>query len=206
MFIQEIYAAASPIYRSLKENPPRYLSVIRCSNWYPQSITIIKYSNVSHSTSSRTLNPHFASDVELCPCVNDVTANGVLNELTVYAQKLKYYSVDQRWSVCLFVCLSVCVSVCLCVCVSVIWCTLYLKQTHNVTPQWVALIKCKLMVRCLIMCCLKMWKLRRCILFWFVWPRPPSYPPPEMISLYESEYLDHPSHDNAKKVIKHHAW
>ena len=94
--IQEIYAAASPIYRSLKKNPPRYHSVIQCSNWYPPSIIIIKYSNISHSTSSRTLNPHFASDVELCPCVNDVTANGVLNELTVYAQKLKYYSVDQR--------------------------------------------------------------------------------------------------------------
>jgi len=93
MHMQEIYAAASPIYRSLKENPP--------------------------------------SDVELCPCVNDVTANGVLNELTVYAQKLKYYSVDQR---------------------------------------------------------------------------PPSYPPPEMISLYESEYLDHPSHDNAKKLVDLHPW
>jgi len=57
MHMQELYAAASPIYRSLKENPP--------------------------------------SDVKLCPCVNDVTANGVLEELTVHAKKYKYFSVSQ---------------------------------------------------------------------------------------------------------------
>jgi len=58
MHMQELYAAASPIYRRLKENPPR--------------------------------------DVELCPCVNDVAANGVLNELAMFAQKLKYYSIVER--------------------------------------------------------------------------------------------------------------
>ena len=34
--------------------------------------------------------------------------------------------------------------------------------------------------------------------------RPPSHPPPALVSLYESIYLTNPSRDNAKKVIKHY--
>ena len=34
--------------------------------------------------------------------------------------------------------------------------------------------------------------------------RPPSHPPPALVSLYESIYLTHPSRDNAKEVIKHY--
>jgi len=51
--MHEIYAAASPLYKQLKENPP--------------------------------------PDPELCPCVNDVTGNGILTEMANIARQLKYY-------------------------------------------------------------------------------------------------------------------
>ena len=51
--MHEIYAAASPIYRQMKANPP--------------------------------------NDPELCPCVNDITANGILTELVNIASILKYF-------------------------------------------------------------------------------------------------------------------
>ena len=94
------------MYKSLKANPPRYPPMVQ-SHWYPPNITTIKYSkfesNISHSTSRLlagytlyTILYYFTSDVELCACVNDVTANGVLEMLAVHAKKYKYYSVDQR--------------------------------------------------------------------------------------------------------------
>jgi hypothetical protein len=52
--MHEIYAAAAPIYRRMKENPPK--------------------------------------DSELCPCVNDITGNGILKEITNIASKLKYFN------------------------------------------------------------------------------------------------------------------
>jgi len=56
--MHEIYVAAVPIYKKLKETPP--------------------------------------NDPELCPCVNDVTANGVLTEMVNIAKQLKYYARQPR--------------------------------------------------------------------------------------------------------------
>eukprot|EP00092_Neocalanus_flemingeri_P086883 GFUD01109546.1.p1 GENE.GFUD01109546.1~~GFUD01109546.1.p1 ORF type:complete len:219 (-),score=48.83 GFUD01109546.1:40-696(-) len=52
--MHEIYSAAAPIYRKMKEDPP--------------------------------------TDPELCPCVNDVTLNGILTELVNIAKQLKYFA------------------------------------------------------------------------------------------------------------------
>ena len=52
--MHEIYAAAAPIYRNMKENP--------------------------------------ATDPELCPCVNDITGNGILTEMVNIARQLKYFN------------------------------------------------------------------------------------------------------------------
>jgi len=60
--MHEIYTAAVPIYKKLKETPP--------------------------------------SDPELCPCVNDVTANGVLTEMVNIAKQLKYYARQPRKKSC----------------------------------------------------------------------------------------------------------
>merc|ERR1719186_1733117 len=51
--MHEIYTAAAPIYKKMKEDPP--------------------------------------TDQELCPCVNDVTSNGILTELVNIAKLLKYF-------------------------------------------------------------------------------------------------------------------
>merc|ERR1712071_750058 len=56
--MQEIYAAAAPIYNKLKESPP--------------------------------------DDPELCPCVNDITSNGILKELVNIAQQLKYFNSKRK--------------------------------------------------------------------------------------------------------------
>ena len=56
--MHEIYAAAVPIYRKLKDDPP--------------------------------------SDPELCPCVNDVTGNGILEEMVRIAKQLKYFARQPR--------------------------------------------------------------------------------------------------------------
>ena len=65
------------------------------SSSYPNSPYIQIYSKKGQILFT-AFYPHFPRDVELCPCVNDVTANGVLNELTVNAKNLKYFSIDQR--------------------------------------------------------------------------------------------------------------
>jgi len=56
--MHEIYAAAAPIYRKLKDDPP--------------------------------------TDPELCPCVNDVTGNGILVEMVNIAKQLKYFARQPR--------------------------------------------------------------------------------------------------------------
>ena len=56
--MHEIYTAAAPIYKKMKEDPP--------------------------------------TDQELCPCVNDVTANGILTELVNIAKLLKYFGRQPR--------------------------------------------------------------------------------------------------------------
>jgi len=56
--MHEIYAAAAPIYRKLKDDPP--------------------------------------SDPELCPCVNDVTGNGILEQMVRIAKQLKYFARQPR--------------------------------------------------------------------------------------------------------------
>jgi len=56
--MHEIYTAAAPIYKKMKEDPP--------------------------------------TDQELCPCVNDVTANGILTELVNIAKQLKYFGRQPR--------------------------------------------------------------------------------------------------------------
>jgi len=56
--MHEIYTAAAPIYKKMKEDPP--------------------------------------TDQELCPCVNDVTANGILTELVYIAKQLKYFARQPR--------------------------------------------------------------------------------------------------------------
>jgi len=52
--MNEIYAAAAPLYRSMKKNPPK--------------------------------------DVDLCPCVNDIAGNGILEGLTSVARQLKNFN------------------------------------------------------------------------------------------------------------------
>eukprot|EP00092_Neocalanus_flemingeri_P013805 GFUD01014891.1.p1 GENE.GFUD01014891.1~~GFUD01014891.1.p1 ORF type:complete len:386 (+),score=81.48 GFUD01014891.1:131-1159(+) len=70
--MHEIYSAAAPIYRKMKEDPP--------------------------------------TDPELCPCVNDVTLNGILTELVNIAKQLKYFARQPRavkiYIDCIFVHLS----------------------------------------------------------------------------------------------------
>eukprot|EP00092_Neocalanus_flemingeri_P033228 GFUD01036134.1.p1 GENE.GFUD01036134.1~~GFUD01036134.1.p1 ORF type:complete len:246 (+),score=51.14 GFUD01036134.1:93-830(+) len=56
--MHEIYAAAAPIYKKMKEDPP--------------------------------------TDPDLCPCVNDVTANGILTEMVHIAKSLKYLARQPR--------------------------------------------------------------------------------------------------------------
>jgi len=56
--MHEIYMAATPIYKKMKEDPP--------------------------------------TDQELCPCVNDVTANGILTEMVNIAKQLKYFARQPR--------------------------------------------------------------------------------------------------------------
>jgi len=56
--MHEIYKAAAPIYRRMKNNPP--------------------------------------NDPELCPCVNDITGNGILLEMVNIAQQLKYFNSMRR--------------------------------------------------------------------------------------------------------------
>merc|ERR1712142_1301208 len=56
--MHEIYFAAAPIYKKLKDDPPR--------------------------------------DPELCPCANDVTGNGILEEMARIAKKLKYFARQPR--------------------------------------------------------------------------------------------------------------
>jgi len=56
--MQEIFAAAAPIYRKMKENPP--------------------------------------TDPDLCPCVNDVTGNGILKQMVNIAKTLKYFARQPR--------------------------------------------------------------------------------------------------------------
>jgi len=56
--MHEIYAAAAPIFRKLRDAPP--------------------------------------TDPELCPCVNDVTGNGILEEMVRIAKQLKYFARQPR--------------------------------------------------------------------------------------------------------------
>jgi len=56
--MHEIYAAAAPIYKKLKDDPP--------------------------------------TDPELCPCVNDITGNGILEEMVRIAKQLKYFARQPR--------------------------------------------------------------------------------------------------------------
>lgn len=56
--MHEIYAAAAPIYRRMKEDPP--------------------------------------ADPGLCPCVNDATGNGILEELVKIAKKMKFFARKKR--------------------------------------------------------------------------------------------------------------
>lgn len=56
--MHEIYAAAAPIYRKMKDNPP--------------------------------------TDPDLCPCVNDVTGNGILKQMVNIAKTLKYFARQPR--------------------------------------------------------------------------------------------------------------
>merc|ERR1712142_935830 len=60
--MHEIYAAAAPIYKKLKDDPP--------------------------------------TDPKLCPCVNDVTGNGILEEMVRIAKQLKYFARQPRKAAC----------------------------------------------------------------------------------------------------------
>jgi len=60
--MHEIYAAAAPLYKKLKDDPP--------------------------------------TDPKLCPCVNDVTGNGILEEMVRIAKQLKYFARQPRKASC----------------------------------------------------------------------------------------------------------